>query len=380
MDYLEPLFTFYHKVMKKLFILIASIFLLILTQSCKKKNSCADLASKLEIPNRTDTISEEKIYDGYTFPIESRFEYSCAFLNGKEISESVNKERKNDNDFYIKLLQREKFRLRNNDVIQVLFTDNRKLVWEWSGLMRVDLVIKKEITPCDSIFNIVYQDVSGKIDDILTNDKVDIKELFDYTLKDKIKNYISKLSKADSIKFSECQKNYFILDLINSNENFGFAENRYLLTPKLKDYLNTLAEGIAFEIRQHNWQQSKFIIKCIGYADKNKYTGDKTINYKDLEIDSINANIVDTKCGLNGNFANLDNKTLPKLNYVGDNCDLSILRSYVTVEYLKTKLRDLTDFNFIFEYKGGGEKQGETFEKNRKIDLFIEIKAVAEDK
>jgi hypothetical protein len=359
---------------------LAIVFLVIAIQSCRTKSTCEALVTKITTPNRIDTISDEKIYDGYTFPVESRFEYSCAFLNGKEITIALNKERKSDDNFSLKLLERDKYRLRNNDVIQVYFSDNRKLVWDWAGQMRIDFIIKKDVTPCDSVFNIVYQDVSGKIGDILTNDKVTTKELFDYTLKDKIKSYISTLSKADSIKFSNCQKNYFILDLINNKENFGFAENQYELTPKLKDYLNTIAEGIAFEIGQHDWEKSMFIIKCIGYADKQRYTGGRDINYKILGIDSLSSNISYTECEPLGKFADLNSTGDSKLTDIQNNCDLSILRSYVTIQYLKAKLKDLSNFTFIFQYKGGGEKDGDAFEKNRKIDLFVEIKAVAEDK
>lgn len=366
--------------MKSSFFITLFFFSLVL-QSCSHSTTCEQLLSENAKSDRDEFPSVEKIYDGYNMPIESRFNFSCVYLNGIDISSDVNTERKNDDLFSIKLLTPEKYRLRNNDTIKVFFTDKRTLVWEWSGIMQVDFIIKKEVTPCDSVFNIVYKDISGKIDEIITNEKVEIKQLYEFTLKNKIKQYISSLSKADSIKFNECQKNFFILDLINNDDNFGFVENHYYLTPKLKDYLSTIAESIAFDIKQHDWSQSQFIIKCVGYADRNRFTGIPTINYSNLGIiDSTKLRISRTDCGLYGGFEELGktNSELPELKNVLNNCDLSVLRSYVTVEYLKKRLSDLTNSKFTFQYRGGGEIDNTAFEANRKIDLYIQIKGVSD--
>ncbi len=361
---------------------ISIIILFLHFQACHHDDTCQQLFSKIDKPNRTEEISVEKIYDGHNMRIESRFEFSCVVLDSTDISSDVNFDRKSDDFVSIKLLSPEKYKLKNNDIIKVFFTDKRKLVWDMFAVSvkLVILKIKKEATPCDSVFNIIYKDISGKIEDIVTNERVEATQLYDYTLKNKIKQYISSLSISDSIKFNKCQKEFFILDLINNSGEFGFIENEYYLTPRLKEYLNTMAESIASETKQRNWNKSQFIIKCIGYADERSYTGSSLINYSNLGTsDSTDVHISYTNCQ-DDNFEELGKLSIgfTELKTISNNCDLSILRGYVAATYLENRLKLLTNLKFIFKYRGGGEVPNETYDINRKIDLYLEIKGVAE--
>jgi hypothetical protein len=351
-------------------------------QSCRQDISCDELFSiKSNDPNRNEVVSVEKIIDGYNMKIENRFDFKCIYFNEKDISNYVNNERTDDEHISIKLLYPQKYRLKNNDTLKILFIDNRKFIPLCVATKLVNLIAEKEETPCDTVFNIFYKDISMKIDSVYTNQSIGVKQLFDLTLQNKIKKYISSLSKIDEIRFDECQKEFFILDLINDDlEKFGFVENEYYLTESLKQYLNIITESIAFDIRQHDWNaESQFIIKCIGYADIQRYTGIQKIDYSKLGILDADAEISNTGCAENGIFEQLHerNSLLDKLNFVLNNCDLSILRAYSAAIYIEKRLKDLTNCQFTLQYKGGGEIIEGEYTLNRKIDISIEIKAIS---
>jgi hypothetical protein len=232
------------------------------------------------------------------------------------------------------------------------------------------------------VYNIMYEHIRDMVENLATSEKVTRAKLYDETLKNSIQKYLQSLSRAGTEKRYDCPQNVFIADMLNNTDSFGFAENKYILPTSLRQYLDAVAQSVAYTLNQHKWENRRFTIDCIGFADQQRYTGPLQYSFKQMDItDSAGLKVVSTSCGFAAGFAFLDKDSLdsrPPLTAVTNNCDLSLLRSFIAIHYLRAQLRQLTAFPVIYRYKGGGEAPGSAFEVNRKIELSVEIKGVAE--
>jgi hypothetical protein len=348
--------------------------------ACDRDN-CTYLSQVHTTINRQETVSPEKMYDGHLLEMDDNFRFKCMFLNGRQVTD-VTPDIRNGGFVSIKLLKPEINRLRHNDTLRLFFVNNKPLLLNSAAIKQVRLIVKKEQTACDTVYNIIYEQIGNNIENIATNEKVTRVKLFDDTIKNSIQKYLQSLSKAGADKRYECPQNVFIADMLNHKDSFGFAENEYTLPPSLRHYLDVMAQSVADKLNEHKWENRRFTIDCIGFADQQRYTGSKQYSFRKMDIvDSAGLKVVNTGCGFVTGFALLESDSpdsRPPLISVIDNCDLSLLRSFVAIHYLRSQLQQLTEFPVIYRYKGGGEAPGTAFEVNRKIELSIEIKGVAE--
>lgn len=338
---------------------------------------CEDIVFDSYNVNRKIELESYKIIDGFNLEVGERFDFCKAFYNGVDISNQIFVSRVFRNNLEIRIQNAKPVNVRAKDTIDLYFTDERKFIWGISGIKRIEISIAKDENPCDTISYIIYDRVKKEIDEIVTSEDVDIKQLYSLTLRNELEEYLNTLNKKQKASLSECKDEYFILDYIEDDDEFGFVENKFQLSERIRAFLDIISSSIYFYISQQSWNLSDFKILITGYADERRYTGDSQLDFTDLRYLQKGTTIASQNC--NRLIFN-DVKTteiIKPLYEITNNCDLSIVRAFNAAKYFEYKFEELTDKKIEVYYTGKGEIQGNNYDKNRKIDIHIEIKSVA---
>ena len=327
--------------------------------------------------NRTLNFESQKVISGFTLSIDERFNFCKAFYNGKEVTNQVFDSRVYRNNIEFNIRNLNNLNVRANDEIDLYFVDNRWLVWDIAGIKRVRINIDKIEEPCDTISYIMYDNIKERIEDIKTKEGVTIKQLYSLTLKNEIENYIKTLSKEEKKSISECTDEYFILDFLDDDNDFGFSENEYELTDKIRSFLDIIASSINFYIAQQEWSLKDFRILITGFADERTYTGDGKLDFNEIRyIDNFNL-ISSQNCKRKSFISITDANVTNPLKGVKNNCDLSVVRAYNAAKYIEYKFSQLRDEQIEISYNGDGELSGSDYIGNRKIDIHLELKSIS---
>ncbi|MDA9773841.1 hypothetical protein N9B82_02695 [Saprospiraceae bacterium] len=359
--------------MIKVITFIISLLIISNLHSQKCENVIYD-SSKI---NRELNIEAFKVLDGFNLDVAERFDFCKAYYNGQDISSQVFASRVFRNNIELRIQNVNSINVRANDTIDLYFTDERKYIWDISGVKRIQISIEKEETPCDTISYIIYDRVKKEVNEIVTSEDVDIKQMYSLTLRNEIEQYIQTLNKEQKRSLSDCTDEYFILDYIEDDAEFGFVENDFQLSERIRAFLDIISLSINFYISQQNWKLSDFKILITGYADERSYTGNGELNFTDIRYIQNGTKIPMQNCNrLIFNDVHTTEIIQP-LNKINNNCDLSIVRAFNAAKYFEYKFGEINNDNIEIYYTGKGEIQGSKYEKNRRIDIHLEIKSIA---
>jgi len=363
---------------QKIRLLLMTMVLLLLS-SCHGDRTCESLIQIAIKPDLEKFVSIEEIKNGYNVHHANRnghFQFCCVYLNDSFLDYCPT--RINNDSIRIEL---KNIRVKSNDTLKLYYVDTTFLgkarQWGNNDIKFIKLIIEEIQTPCDSITNIFYKHITekfAKTDSVYTNNKLELVELFDMVLQEKLQPYIDSLPKYER----ECEKSFFVLNYLKSQDQYGFDDNEYYLKPDLKVFLDSIAITINKIISERNWEKKQFIIGCTGYADERRYRGDGIIYKLKLEND-LKVSI--GKISKAYELTDLYKPQYKELEIIGNNNDLTIVRGFVSAIYLEKQLKKIApDIVFEFKYKGGGVITGNNYAKNRKVDLSIGIKGGTQQK
>jgi len=368
--------------MKNISISLLFAFFLVLA-SC---NADFDYRDYLNVKSKWDeSMSLNSLKKGIKIRIAKRFTSGYVLLKGQPINSFFRVDTAN-HQLFVKLNAVGAASVKPGDTLRLVLRDDDPTIKKYAAVKVVDVYIDpikppRVVTPCDSVSHIIYESIAGNMDK-MTAEKVQLIQLYNKVLDDKIQSYLRSLRGEEARQSRLCVTNFKLLDWIKSGQRSGFSKKRYFLNAQIKDYLNTIAEGISYEVNSRKWDRKKFVIKCVGYADERDLRSKETIRFDSmgLEPDRRPQPIYfdQNGCGVNGTFFRLDSAYAQnfRLYDVHDNCSLSLVRAFVSVLYLRDRLKALTNNEIGYEYSAGGVSRGD-WDANRKIDLQIQLKAGA---
>ncbi|MDF1698872.1 MAG: hypothetical protein P1U56_23665 [Saprospiraceae bacterium] len=327
--------------------------------------------------NRTLNLESQKIISGFTLSIAERFNFCKAFYNGQEITNQVYDSRVYHDNIEFNVRNLNKLNVRANDSLDLYFVDERKLILDISGIKRVRINVDKIEEPCDTISYIIYDNIKDNIEDIITKESVSIKQLYSLTLENEIEEYIQTLSQEERSLIAECTDEYFILDFVDDDNEFGFSENEYDLTDKIRSFLDIIASSINFHIAQQEWSLTDFRILITGFADERTYTGDGKLNFNNIKYIGTNDLILPQNCNRKTFISISTPKIINPLRRIKDNCDLTVVRAFNAAKYFEYKFGQFRGEKIDILYNGEGELTGSNYQGNRKIDIHLELKSIS---
>ena len=345
---------------------------------CGKHLNC-DNIDKGKI-NEEKIATERELRNDYHLTVDDRFTYSCFFYNGNDIHDYI-EHTLNGEDFKFKLTADFPYVIQNKDVFMAVFIDGRGVLPEPAAVKIKKIIIKKDITTCDSVHRILVDGIGGNMDKLTRETKkVTEVKLFDETINGNVIDYIKSLSPAERNRMDSCTRNFFILDIAKDSNQYGYAVNEYELRDGIKNFLDVIVQTILFKMKGKDWQHQQFILKIDGYADKQQWPekARKTIEKPLMGIDTIGIkSIYNCNC-TPGKYVDYDapDVSLPVLSTITSNCTLSTARAFTAAVYLRQQLAG-HHINADVLYRGANESSDEgNFARQRKIAVFMQLKAV----
>lgn len=299
---------------------------------------------------------------------------------------------------------REKLRSNPINELTVILEDDQAGFWRRLGMdadsryqRNLEFSVKFTPTPCEDVTRLIYEEINSIFKTRIqsekqTETKIDINEVFDSLVNNKLIPYLESLESSKSA--NPCFNDFKLLNWLRGDKAAGFEYGEYLMKPELKALLEPALNAIKQTIS--NSDKRKVTVKIIGYTD------DVPVKTDGIDVvlsatgvdgwDKINnpLNIQYSACRndfLNGKepfYIDLINNKTTKLEKVHNNCELGAVRAYVAAVYLTNELG--TD-GFEYSYATGGiapsDKPGKTDIKNdpgkRRINIEFVIKTAKEN-
>lgn len=265
------------------------------------------------------------------------------------------------------------------DSIFCFFWDDRKHIRSYAAHNLVKVNIKDNLTPCDSIKEIIYTSISEKLER-LANDKDQLVDLYDKVLEGKIRDYLKSLNPIQKRRINECKRSFRLLDWVENSKKYGFAEKEYRLTPEIKSFLDVIIGFFDEQINSESWKYKNFSINIIGYADQQNF-GDEVLiseNNFGFNIDNMPPVLTGQNCNSPDSYISIDanNHSKKEIGSIKNNCELSWVRAFSAAQYVKRQFEQMSkSFGVDINYIGGNVSYGSDHRVNRKIEVKFELKA-----
>lgn len=344
---------------------------------------CVSTIRKYE-PNRVVNLNSDDLINGYDVEFENRFEFTCISSNGKEVTDKFYiVDSKSINGIRITLKEQH---YADKDIfkfgVNILFYHNNFFLVENAKRKIVKINYKGNVTPCDSIYKIIYQSEDENFE-LLTDDKVSEVELFNELTRGKIKKYVNSLNLVEKNNLQECESLIRILDEEKESEKAGFETKKYRIRESMKGYLDFLSTLIQAKLRQVQHKYSEFEIKIVGYSDERSYGEANRVDYLSFGY-PVNEN-----WKIFHNEQNCSSKDLifysltgiyndqNILRIIDSNCSLGTIRAFSALLYLRKKIsaNEISD-KIIYSYSSGGESRGKDHSSHRKIKVYLSFKGI----
>ncbi len=363
--------------MKKIYIYVLVLFVFV---SCNKTPDCSSKIIKYHISDEY-TISSSEFFNGFSIDSKNkRFQLNCLLdSKGNDIMHMFDIDSLQTN-YSFKLQEQYSRNFSNNDSLFLFFWDKRKYIRSYAANNLMLVKINDLIEPCDSIKQIIYSNVSEKIEK-LAKDNVELVDLFDKVLEDRICEYLKSLSPVQKEELRGCRKTFKLLDWIENSKEYGFPTKEYKLTSGIKDFLNIIIQVVSEKNNSEQWQYRKFVISIVGYADERTFGNSKKIsrNRYGFDLNKEYAPLVAKNCS-DKKFVTLNESHLfvKTLETIKNNCELSWMRAFATALFLEQEFEKKDLKNIVkIRYCGGDISYGRNYDLNRKIELRIELMAGA---
>lgn len=280
--------------------------------------------------------------------------------------------------------------------LKITLSDERYYIWRWvpgSGseeLHRQEFYVRIE-TKCEEITNIFYKEIISRVREQAhnaeggTNKPVNINEVFDALVKDKIDDYMKSLGPVR--RDTQCQTTYELLRWLKGGEASGFGLGKYEITEDLKGLLETTINAV--RAANADWSHLKLSVGVVGSTDPSEVKkkipfsiyepGIEWGNIKkppDVRYKGCYRNDLVGKDPAYIGFGAEDGKSIA--GQITNNCELGAARAYVATVYFVSKF-GLNDVDYSYATRGVYSRppgNNEKFNpKKRKIDIELLVKA-----
>jgi len=360
-----------------------SIGILFLLFGCNPAMDCYSIISNFPV-NKEIEINTSNFISGFLLDSrDSRFNLKCILINNNDIIYKFDID-STGTEYHIKVKSDNIKDFKNGDEIFALFWDSSNIIRSYAAYYLIKIKIKEDISPCDTIKQIIYINTAQRIDK-LTRDEITLIDLYDKVLESKIQNYLNSLNSIQEKEIEKCKQTFKLLDWIENSKEFGFRTGEYELTQEIKDYLNIISEVLKEKTNEASWIHKDFSIKVVGYSDERQLQvhdpiiWEKLGVYEDKHKNEVYINQIN--CLSISEYFEIDKKypNSQIISTLTDNCSLSALRAYSATFYLMKKLNSQLKSDVKFMYVGGGVSKGTDYLKNRKIEIKIELRAGAKE-
>lgn len=287
----------------------------------------------------------------------------------------------------------------HTDRLKVILQDDQATILRriFPGRFNNIIEIPIEQTPCDEITRIIYVNINSIIKEQIekvgeTDKHVDLDQVFDMLLHDKIEPYIAQLDEVK--KEDTCFKTFQLLKWLKGDDIPGFDLGEYEFNEGLRGLLQPAIDALG-DIRSGSARYS-LNVKIVGYTDPVPVK----INSKDLRADrtgiddwskietpldvkykGCSNDKLDGKSPIYINLKASDGKQIKQK--INNNCELGAVRAYVAMIYLVTKLgQDGIEYGYatggIFPSSGDNDKKEDP--KKRKVNIEFILKTARRDK
>ncbi len=292
--------------------------------------------------------------------------------------------------------------VQHTDRLKVILQDDRETILRriWVVRDRYEKVIEIPIviTPCDEITRIIYTSINSIIKEQTqkqgeTEEHIDLDEVFDMLLRDKIEPYIAGL---DAVKKDDsCFKTFQLFTWLDGKDVYGFDLGEYRIHEGLQGLLDLVID-VLVKIYS-NWERSNLSVRIIGYTDLATVNTDgidlqmdrtgiddwsKIENPLDVRYSGCSDDRVEGNAPVYISFITGEEKQIGQKK-IRNNCELGAVRAYVAMVYLINKLGP----NGVkYSYATGGiysspnDNDKKKDPKKRKINIEFTIKAAKTDK
>jgi hypothetical protein len=286
------------------------------------------------------------------------------------------------------------------DRLRVILRDDRNVIWKQIPGLRseqlysdtLELVISQ--TPCDEITRIVYESINFIINEEVqkagvTAKRININEVFDKLLHDKIEPYIDGLDPIS--KEHSCFRTFQLLKWVKGEDVDRFDSGEFRLHDGLQQALEPT--NIALLDLLSNWSQYTLSVRVVGYTDSVVVRRDREFRLENTGIagwdtvkDPVNVRysgcINDKLTQRQPVYIGFGENSGQAIEYITDNCKLGAARAYVATAYLRSKLgvdgvQNSYATGGIYPTRDNNEKADAT---KRKVNIEVTMKAARTEK
>jgi len=237
---------------------------------------------------------------------------------------------------------------------------------------------------CTSLSTLIVTEIvnNSSTTEIKTGEiNLNITEIFERLRNNQLQDVLEGIQDVDVSNISkQCINTYHLLNLVDSNNLYGFEVKSYNLTQEMKNALSHLASQIIQEyLALYDDSLYEASVKIIGYADP-RTIGDPIANHTNARIGS---GCVNDQAIFKEPIRYVEepvlygqSQTITRIpDWIKNNCQLSALRAYSAISFIRKHLSG----RVIYYYVAGGVLSSSSEDEhklNRKIDISISMKGV----
>jgi hypothetical protein len=280
--------------------------------------------------------------------------------------------------------------------LKITLYDERYYLWKWMPWCGSEELHKQEFyvrieTKCEEITNIFYKEIISAIREQVqnteagTNKPVNINEVFDTLVKDKLDDYMKSLGQVR--RDARCQTTFELLRWLKGDEASGFGLGKYKITEDLKGLMETTIHAV--RATNTDWSHLKLNVEVVGSTDPSEVkkkiplstyeTGVEWGDVKrppDVRYKACVKNDLVGKAPVPIGFEAEEGRSIA--GQITNNCELGAVRAYVATAYFVSQF-GLSNAVYSYATRGvysrppGNNKKFDA--KKRKIDIELLVKA-----